>query len=159
MSNLEARIQRLEDIEAIRALKGRYCNLADRGFNGAGHDDEAFASLFTEDGVFEGSAGPLQGREAIRERARSFHPLSMHLVMNPEIEVDGDHATAQWAAYVPTSTADAQALVVAGRYDERLRRTPDGWRYEHVKFTAAFRAPYEDGWAKTPFAAHEARPA
>jgi hypothetical protein len=90
MSDLEARIRRLEDIEAIRALKARYCNLADRGFNGAGHDDEAFASLFTDDGVFEGSAGPLQGRAAIRERARAFHPLSMHLVMNPEIEVDGD---------------------------------------------------------------------
>jgi hypothetical protein len=159
MSNVEARLRRLEDVEAIRTLKARYCSFADRGFSGAGHDDEAFAALFTEDGVFEASAGALRGRQAIRERCRSFHPLSMHLVTNPEIEVDGDRARAAWSAYVPTATADGRALVVAGRYEERLVRTAEGWRYEYVGFTPAFRSPYEDGWAKTRFASAEVRPA
>ena len=159
MSDVEARLRRLEDIEAIRQLKARYCSFADRGYDGAGDDDESFADLFTEDGVFEASAGPLQGREAIRERCKSFHPFSMHLVMNPEIAIDGDTATASWSAVVPSTTATDQALQIAGRYEEKLVRTDEGWRYAHVRFRPAFRTPYEDGWARTRFVQNEVRPA
>ena len=161
MSELEAvqeRLRRLEDIEAIRQLKARYCAFADRGYEHASTDDAAFADLFVEDGVFESSSGPIRGRDAIRARCASFLPFGLHLVMNPIIDVDGDTATAQWAALVPSITADDEALLVAGRYDEELVRTPDGWRYARVRFRAAFRSPHADGWAKTRFAQVERRP-
>jgi hypothetical protein len=158
MSDLEDRLSRLEDIEAIRQLKARYCLLADRGYDGAGDDDRAFAELFAEDGVFDASAGPIVGRQAIEARCKKFHPFGFHLVMNPVIAVDGDTATASWSALVPSITVDGAALLVAGRYEEELVRTADGWRYARVRFHAAFRAPHEDGWAKTRFLAEERRP-
>ena len=158
MSELEARIRRLEDIEAIRQLKARYCLLADRGYDGAGDDDRAFAELFAEDGVFEASAGPIVGRKAIEARCKKFHPFGFHVVMNPVIVVDGDTASASWSALVPSTTVDETALLVAGRYEEELVRTADGWRYAQVRFRAAFRAPHEDGWAKTRFLTDERRP-
>jgi len=158
LSELEQRLRRLEDIEAIRQLKARYCTLADRGYDGAGDDDAGFAGLFAEDGVFHSSAGPIQGREAIRARCASFHPFGMHLVTNPVIEVDGDEARASWSAWVPSTTVEGQALVVCGRYEEQLVRTAGGWRYAYVRFRAAFRSPYETGWGKTRFMSPEPRP-
>jgi hypothetical protein len=156
---LEARLRRLEDIEEIRQLKARYCALADRGYEGAGNDDDGFAELFVDDGVFEASVGPIRGREAIRARCGHFQPFGLHLAVNPAIEVDGDTATAAWSALIPSTTADDRALLVAGRYEEELVRTASGWRYKHVRFVAAFRTPFEDGWSKTRFLANERRPA
>ena len=63
METIEARIQRLEDIEEIRRLKIEYARVVDR----YGKPDE-FAALFAEDGVMD--IGPLggliKGRAAIR---------------------------------------------------------------------------------------------
>ena len=42
-ADLEARVRRLEDIEAIKQLKARYCALCD-----AGYDADGIAPLFTE---------------------------------------------------------------------------------------------------------------
>ena len=49
--SLESRIQRLEDIEAIKQLKARYCGLCDDGYPA---DD--LAELFTEDAIWDGGA-------------------------------------------------------------------------------------------------------
>ena len=46
--DLESRLTRLEDIEAIRQLKARYCEVCD-----ADHDPELILTLFTEDGIWE----------------------------------------------------------------------------------------------------------
>ena len=46
--DLAARIQHIDDINAITRLKHLYCYYADR------HDSDNWANLFTEDGVFDG---------------------------------------------------------------------------------------------------------
>ena len=45
--DLEKRIAQIEDIEAIRKLKGRYCLHVDE------RNENGWVSLFTEDGVWE----------------------------------------------------------------------------------------------------------
>ena len=47
--SLEARVQRLEDIEAIRQLKAEYCDICDDS-----HNPDRIVTIFTEDGVWEG---------------------------------------------------------------------------------------------------------
>ncbi len=62
--DLAAKIQRLEDIEAIRNLKARYCAFCDDAY-----DPDGIASLFVEDGIWEGGIrvrGKYEGREAIK---------------------------------------------------------------------------------------------
>ena len=51
---LEQRVQQQEDILAISGLKAAYCNAADGGWDGPTHDYDTVASLFAEDGVWDG---------------------------------------------------------------------------------------------------------
>jgi 3-phenylpropionate/cinnamic acid dioxygenase small subunit len=52
----------------------------------------------------------------------------MHVVTTISIEVEGDTAAAQscWLFYGDTVTVPT--LRGLGRYDDLVRRTPDGWR-------------------------------
>ena len=112
--DLEARIQRLEDIESIRALKARYCMYCDDNY-----DVEGLASLFTEDAVWDGGIrGKAVGRDGIREffqHAPERLPFAVHMVMNPLIEVNGDEATGVWYLFQACTYAQASRRYGARR--------------------------------------------
>jgi hypothetical protein len=146
-ANDVCRIRRLEDLEEIRRLQALYCRYSDRGFANAGTDPEALAQLFVADGVWEVEGGDVRGRAAIAARLRRFGPFGFHLTVNGDVVVDGDEAHARWHALVPATSLDDRAVWTAGVYDTELARTADGWRFVRVSFSAAFRAPYDEGWA------------
>ena len=142
-------LRRLAAIEEIRRLKALYCHWADRGYETAGDDARRFAELFVEDGTWAGGDGvPVAGRAAIEQHYASFRPFSFHFVTNGIVEVDGSRAGARWSVLSPSTTQDGVALWSAGTYDDAMVETADGWRFESVRFTRAFRAPYADGWAQ-----------
>ena len=125
-------VRELADIEAIRQLKHRYCALCD-----ANYDADPLAELFTEDAVWDGGPiGAHTGREAIRSFFRGSPnrvPWALHMVTNPIIEVDGDSATGQWYLWEPLVYAlpeGNEAWWMSARYDDRYRRTPQGWKDE-----------------------------
>jgi ketosteroid isomerase-like protein len=149
-----AALRRLEAIEEIRRLKALYCHWADRGYESAGDDAKRFAELFADDAVWSGGNGvPVVGRARIEERFATVRPFSFHFATNGIIDVDVDagRATARWSVLAPATTQDGRALWIAGTYDDALVQTPTGWLFERVTFTAAFRTPYDEGWAETPF--------
>ena len=147
---LEERIQRLEDIEAIKNLKARYCALCDDNYEADG-----LAALFTDDAVWDGGQlGVCRGREEIRvffqksPRAISF---AIHQVANPIIEVDGDSATGKWYLFQPCTFArSAQAIWMAAKYRDKYLRVGADWLFEHVEIEIEFMTPFDEGWAKTP---------
>lgn len=149
-ANLEARVRRLEDIEALKQLKARYAAYCD-----ADYDADRLAPLFTADAVWDGGAmGRYEGREAIRAffaSASRAVPFAIHHVSNPILEIDGDRATGRWYLWQPCTFAQGdQALWMAGRYDDVYRRESDGWRFAHVTVELRMLSPYEAGWARTP---------
>lgn len=154
-ASLEVRIRRLEDVEAIRRTMARYCRNYDTGWAGANRDSAAVGALFTEDAIWDaGTAGRWHGRAEIqRWCAELGHAASMsvHITMNPDIEVSGDEATGSWSGLCPLVTPDGEALWVCGRYDCRLRRTENGWLFSEMVFLPAFLSPYEEGFGKTRF--------
>lgn len=142
-------VRRLADIEAIRQLKHRYCGLCDDGY-----DADPLAELFTEDAVWDGGPiGAHHGREAIRAFFRGSSarvPFALHLVTNPIIDVDGDAATGRWYLWEPLAYAfpdGERAYWMSARYDDRYRRTAQGWKFERVAITMKMLAPYDEGWA------------
>ena len=150
--DLDRRLRMLEDIEAIKRLKRRYCAYCDDNY-----DADALAELFTEDAVWDGGVrGYNEGREEIRsffKNAPQRLPFAIHMVMNPIIEVDGDTGTGTWYLFQPCTFAEGdQAVWGAARYDEEYVRTGGQWKFRSLKLTSHFWTPFDQGWVKTQFA-------
>lgn len=126
----EARLQALEDREAIRDLIARYGPLADSG------DAAGVAALWTEDGSYAvGGMTEAKGRAAIAALIEGqMHQSLMadgcaHVLGPVAIDLDGDTATARGHSVV--FRADGAGgwtpfRVSANRWS--LTRTPEGWR-------------------------------
>jgi ketosteroid isomerase-like protein len=131
LDELTRRVQKLEDQDAIWRLFMTYKQHLDQ------RDFKAYASLFTDDAEWIGNLGKVVGPQQIEQLLLETLEVwdndlerTHHLVLNPEIDVDGDTATARstWG-YVTRDEHDAPVLLMLGRYLDQLRRTPDGWRF------------------------------
>ncbi len=148
LHELEARITRLEDIEAIRQLKARYCEICDDD-----HNPDRITSLFTEDAIWEGRGiGKAQGHAEIRalfERFQRSIRYSQHMVQNPVIEVDRPDARGVWYFFGPfTFTEGNQAMWQAARYHEDYTWIDGVWKIRHLRVKGpGMSARYETGWA------------
>lgn len=140
-TDLQRRIALLEDLEAIRQLKARYCAICDDD-----HNPEQITSVFAPDGIWEGAGfGEAQGHDAIRDLFRKFQALisfSQHNVMNPQIRVDGDRATASWYFLGPfTFRKDNEDKWLAIRYDDDYVRIDGEWKLQHLRATVRAQSP------------------
>ena len=171
MSDLEAKVQRLLDLEEIKMLKYRYCQYNDGGWPAQplSHQGPA-ADLYTEDGVWDGSPViKAEGREEIRKLFASMAslPMAYHAVTNPIIEIDGDTARGHWhlisgAVGKPARPSNDSSAVEFGGdiasfgfagYQEEYVRTPDGWRIKSTKMVYGRRTVLPNGWTHVGAAA------
>jgi hypothetical protein len=149
--NLERRLRVLEDREEIRELKAQYCRFGDGGWpeQGATHMGPA-ADLFVEDGVWDFRPYmPLAvGRDAIRQLyvGTRVIPFVMHYISNAEIFVDGDSGRGTWKLFEPIIMPDLEEKLVLGVYQEAYARTPAGWRFKSIRFTAVRAVQCDKGW-------------
>lgn len=117
-----------EDAEQIRKLLAEYGRLLDA------RDPHGWAALFGDDGEWVGGTryGAIAGPAALaRFVAEEFGatPPSVHIFGNMAIDVVGDTATA-WSRWMLLEEGpDGLRIVLAGHYDDSLRRTPAGWRF------------------------------
>lgn len=131
---LEEQLTELRDVRAIEELAARYHSLCDGGWAGDSHPDlDALVALWVPDGVYDINAArpPCRGHDEIRAqflRLRSSMPWILHTLMNPEVVVRGDTATARFKA-VAYYRRGGGSHVVVGSYDGAFARTPDGWRF------------------------------
>ncbi len=134
MSDLEARIIRLEAESDIRRLKARYLNACDA------KDMKSIRACFTDDAeiVFPPLGHfNLDGLMGIFEQMAASTPIiDVHHGHNGEIEIDGDTATGRWnlgfATYDPRSKS---FRMLASFYEDRYRKTEAGWRICYTKST------------------------
>lgn len=151
MTTLEARIRRLEDIEAIKQLKALYCEICDDG-----HNPDRITTVFASDGVWEGNAGTAIGHAEIRtlfETFRNIMGFTQHMTMNPRINVDGDVATGTWYFFGPfTYRENDQAKWQAARYEEDYRRVDGEWKIQHLRIVPpGMSVDYEKGWGASRY--------
>jgi len=147
MAELEKRITRIEDIEAIKELKARYCDICDDD-----HNPSRITTIFVEDGIWEGGDfGKAQGHEAIRKLFQTFQQhisFSQHMVLNPIIEIEGNRAKGVWYFFGPfTFRKNNEAKWVAARYEDDYVKVNGEWKYQHLRAYLRMSAPYEKGWA------------
>jgi hypothetical protein len=142
IQDLARRITRLEDIEAIKQLKARYCAVCDTG-----HDPEKIVTLFTDDGIWDGGKdfGIAQGHAAIAKLFAGLHDaisFCQHNAINPLIEVDGDRAKATWYLLCPyTSRRGNHTRWIAANYQDDHVRVNGEWKYSHLRAIIRFHSP------------------
>lgn len=129
----------IEHVHAIQNLKARYCAATDLS---AGDPAQALALLtdmFLPDAVGDYGSGPLVGREAVLGFLCTVIAANsewlIHMLHSPIIECDGETAQGDWTVMVHLKRRGGEAVdVVIGRYSDRFRLTPDGWKIERVGF-------------------------
>lgn len=135
---IEQRLQALEDIEAIRALKARYLASCD------GKDPAAIRACFA-DGPVEidyGAVGRFDNADALvavyTQIACHPHMVEIHHGSNPQIEVQGpDAASATWSLqYGLINTREKNLTQLAGYYEDGYRKIDGAWKIVRTRFVA-----------------------
>ncbi len=127
------------DLHAIEQLKYAYFRLLDtKRF-------EELGALFTDDATTSYQNGELcqHGRDEIVAFLRSAIGdegiVTMHHGHHPEIHVGGDDATGRWyledRVVVPGADLELRGTAL---YEDRYRRTADGWRISHTGYQRIF---------------------
>lgn len=116
------------DRQAIVDLTIAYCYALDQ------RDFDALGSVFTPDAKADYVSIFCNGLDEITEKVRSsVTPLdaTTHMVSNHVVRLAGDAATCTCyllSQHLKAGTPGGDLYTIAGRYDDELVRTPDGWR-------------------------------
>jgi 3-phenylpropionate/cinnamic acid dioxygenase small subunit len=133
-------LQEVTDRIAIDDLLTRYATAVDT------KDWDLYASCFTSDAFIDyTSAGGIKGTlpevKAWIARSMELFSMTQHLVTNCAVAITSDTATSRCGFFNPMGLpGDDGALVLffdGGYYNDKLVRTPDGWRIaERVEETS-----------------------
>ncbi|OBH50438.1 nuclear transport factor 2 family protein [Mycobacterium sp. E2479] len=122
--------EEIVDRLAIHDVLFRYAHALDD------RDSQLLRTCFTDDAVCEVGA-TLSGIDAIiafAEGVLSGFDVTQHLIANPRCTIDGDRADCACdlqAQHVTRGAPGGEHYVIGGRYDDKLVRTPEGWRIAH----------------------------
>ncbi|HXR35713.1 MAG TPA: nuclear transport factor 2 family protein [Candidatus Binataceae bacterium] len=153
---LEAKVQVLNDREALRLLRYRYHEYINEA------QFAKIVDLFTDDGELEfGPLGKAKGREPIMAFFKKLGPSSSspsgagrgphfsfvkQYIHNHVVEVHGDRATG-FSYLEAKPIINGEAYIVAGRYDDEYRRVDGQWLFTRMNFTIHIAVPHKEGWA------------
>ena len=143
------RVQRLEDLEAIRALKARYLNACDQ------QDPQLAAGCFAPGEILidMGHLGQLTSRDqfmaVFSQLGCQPFVLDLHHGGNPELAfMDDDHATGVWSLdYRNMNTQAKTVTFLAVTYHDEYRRLEGEWRItaSRSQFRTALHCSYASG--------------
>lgn len=127
---LVARLQAVEDREAIRELKATYFAACD------GKDPATMRACFLDGPVAidYGAIGAFDNADDLVQIFRDIgchpHMVEMHHGLNPRIRITGpDSAEGEWALqYQLINTNEMTLTQLGARYEDGYRRTADGWK-------------------------------
>jgi hypothetical protein len=129
----EARLRKMEDVEAIHTLLVHYGRELDK------RDFKAYGALFAEDGSWQGGMGTATGPDAIAKMVAAgfarmspaLYESSYHVMTSFDIDVSGDTATAwsRWTWVVVGANGKPQPER-AGHYEDTLVRERGAWKFK-----------------------------
>lgn len=139
-------LQKLADMQAIRRIKGVYCDTIDRLIRDKQQPDDvkSLRSLFSEDAVIDFTqlgSGVFEGRDAIitlfTEGMPSVTAWMWHTIGAEIIDIDGDTAVGRWTLYAKAQrigNTSEPPFDTYGRYIDEFRRIDGEWRQTKVFF-------------------------
>ena len=158
LEDLEKRIARIEDAEAITRLKAMYAKASDSGY-----DYKLFGSLFTEDAVWESNAfGTFHGRGEIagfvkKTGEEGLIKFAHHSMVPQWIDVadDGQTAHGRWYliefATMPDAAGIDRAVIITCIYENDFRKVNGEWKFTKVGADFQFVSDWDKAWVEQRF--------
>lgn len=155
LKELEEKVARIEDVEAIKVLQRAYSYYLEHGmFN-------EIIELFSEDTVSieTGSTGVYLGKEGVRKHfsPSDVNPNWLHVTMPMSaiitVDPDGNTAKGRWYGWICGALPVAgvnRAFFQLGVYENEYVKENGKWLFKKLQYCRIFQSPYEDGWVKTP---------
>ncbi|WP_194829806.1 nuclear transport factor 2 family protein [Nocardia sp. XZ_19_231] len=135
----------MDDIEAIKQVKYRYLYAIDTKAWEVLADTltENVIGDYGEDGHHGGNL-TFVGRDNLVEFMReALGPtvLTEHRVNHPEIIISGDEATGRWYLQDRVIMREENLMLIgAAFYNDRYRRTADGWKIDSTRYGRTYEA-------------------
>jgi uncharacterized protein (TIGR02246 family) len=135
-----ARVQVLEDRDAIRALLVSYASTLDN------RDFAGFEQLWAKDAEFVGGGNSAKGPAAIRDllqgllkkNAAPVPGRDFHLIMNQTVDVTGDTATGfSRGTWVATSPENRLQVSIIANYYDLFVREGGRWKFKRHQIGGA----------------------
>jgi hypothetical protein len=165
LEELEARIQRLDDIKQIEQLQKIFGYYQDYG------EWQKIVDLFAdnEPSAEEADRGVYKGREGIRryfidllgDGLKPARPGILSIIFQLQgvvtVNPDGTTAMGRWYGMgmeaKPTASlheGELRQTWINGVYENEYVKEDGKWKIKKLHFNLTFRTPYEDGWLKVP---------
>jgi hypothetical protein len=156
LKELEAKVQELNDREAIRDLRYRYHEYVNEG------KMAEIANLFTDDGVLDfGHLGKAAGKAELNQffgnlpggqssqAARPTAGISFvkQFIHNHVLHLQGDRGTG-FAYLEARPVYKGESYMVAARYDDEYVKQNGQWKFKKMSLTPYFMVPLREGWAQ-----------
>jgi ketosteroid isomerase-like protein len=135
MSDMDARILALLDIEEIRQLRMEYSRSLDSG------EFDGFDHVFAGDAVVTVTIGEMEGLDAIKaglkaayrqfDRDGRMHYPFLHVIGNHQVVLTGADTAEGQCCLIDFETAskpDPNPLLLLGVYHDQYRRIDGAWR-------------------------------
>lgn len=141
MLALAERVERFENIEAIRALRDRYHELVNEDAGNRLYD------LFAPDAtVAYGGRAEVRGRDNIRAFFASFPIQSARQFIHSHVvHVEGDRGTG--SSYLDgRPVRDGKSFYVVGRFDDEYIRLDGQWLFQRVTLSVHYMIEAAERW-------------
>jgi hypothetical protein len=149
LKDLEARMKKLEDLEAIKRVKYKYFRCIDKGLW------DEIGDCFTEDALADyGPDWQFKGRATIveffKETIGPAYSMCVHQGHNPEIDfTSGSTAKGQWELdNFMVSSETNMGVWIAAFYEDEYTKEKGEWKIKMTRVVFLFRSDLEKGWAK-----------
>ena len=143
-TSLEAKLNRLQDLEDIKTLRHRYAYEANI-IDGKSGNLKAFAALFASDGTFDVGMGVATGPaeiETMMQALTTQWTCAMHYMLNPVITLNGDRADGTFTGlFAFVSAKNPRPIWLSNIYSDTYVRTGDGWKFQSVRIRTTFASP------------------
>ena len=157
LEELEAKVQILEDIEAIKKLQRAY------GYYLEHWQLEEIIPLFSKSPnvtVEISNSGQYKGLEGVKKyfsQHANPPPEFLHLLLPiagiVDVDPNGKTAKGRWYGLglqaIPID-GKIRARITMGIWENEYVKEDGKWKFMKLFFNSIFTTPYEDGWVKTP---------
>ena len=158
LARITARLQRLEDRDALNRLIVAYARACDQG-----NDPALLAPLFAESAWWECKGfGRYEGRRQVAAGLAGIAGekiwWSLHYMISPAIDIaeDGASASMFWylweAATIPNDdSGQAEAHWIGATYDATAVRDGERWVFSAMELKLNLCSPFKHGWVEQRF--------